>query len=35
MDGALDPLDHEVFQTLVESIFIVLIAMEFKLPLNS
>jgi len=28
--GAIDPLDHEVFQTLFGSIFTVLIAMEFK-----
>ncbi len=28
--GALNPLDHEVFQTLFGSIFTVLIAMEFK-----
>ena len=28
--GAIDPLDHEVFQTLFGAIFTVLIAMEFK-----
>ena len=30
LGGALDPLDHEVFQALFGSIFTVLIAMEFK-----
>lgn len=30
LGGAIDPLDHEVFQTLFGSIFTVLIAMEFK-----
>jgi len=30
MGGALNPLDHEVFQTLFGAIFTVLIAMEFK-----
>jgi uncharacterized membrane protein (DUF373 family) len=30
LGGALDPLDHEVFQSLFGSIFTVLIAMEFK-----
>jgi hypothetical protein len=30
--GALDQLDREFFQTLIGAIFIVLIAMEFKLP---
>jgi hypothetical protein len=29
--GALDPLDHEAFQSLPGAIFTVLIAMEFKL----
>ncbi len=30
LGGALDPLDHEIFQALFGSIFTVLIAMEFK-----
>jgi uncharacterized membrane protein (DUF373 family) len=30
LGGALDPLDHEVFQAIFGSIFTVLIAMEFK-----
>jgi uncharacterized membrane protein (DUF373 family) len=30
LGGALDPLDHEVFQAVFGSIFTVLIAMEFK-----
>ena len=30
LGGALDPLDHEVFQALFGSIFTLLIAMEFK-----
>jgi uncharacterized membrane protein (DUF373 family) len=30
LGGALDPLDHEVFQALFGSVFTVLIAMEFK-----
>jgi uncharacterized membrane protein (DUF373 family) len=30
LGGAIDPLDHEVFQTLFGSIFTVLIALEFK-----
>lgn len=30
LGGAIDPLDHAVFQTLFGSIFTVLIAMEFK-----
>jgi uncharacterized membrane protein (DUF373 family) len=30
LGGVIDPLDHEVFQTLFGAIFTVLIAMEFK-----
>lgn len=30
MSGAIDPLDHEVFQSIFGSIFTVLIALEFK-----
>jgi uncharacterized membrane protein (DUF373 family) len=30
LGGAIDPLDHEVFQSLFGAIFTVLIAMEFK-----